>query len=388
MTKDILTSYSQFSEPAISDRFVKHGDITKLINDLPHLFTREVAGYSVEGRAIHLVSCGHGTTKVLLWSQMHGDEATGTMALFDLLNFLGHPGHQKIAEELRRTCRLYFLPMVNPDGAERFCRRNAQQIDINRDYLELCTAEAKILKETRDRLQPDFGFNLHDQSTLWSVKGTGKPATLSFLAPAYNAELHIDETRADAMKVIADMFSELDWALPGKIGLFDDEHEPRAFGDNFQKAGTSTILIEAGGLHGDPEKQEIRRYYFSAILAGLQSIAGRGYQQQTVSEYFRIPKNSKEIFHVLIQDVLIQDFRSSIGINFEALPDEYATATEHTYTVEDIGDLRYSSAYDVYTASGLRINGTVVLAQPAHFDLLRGDVVILSFRNGKLQSKL
>ncbi len=388
MINYILTKYKQFSEQAISDRFVKHGDIIRLINSLPDLFTREVVGYSVEGRAIHLVGCGQGQAKVLLWSQMHGDEATGTMALFDLLNFLAHPDQQKIAEELMQSCRLYFLPMVNPDGAERFSRRNVQQIDVNRDYLQLCSAEARILKEIRDRLQPDFGFNLHDQSTLWSVKGTGQPATLSFLAPAYDAELHIDETRANAMKVIAEICSGLHRELPGKIGLFDDEHEPRAFGDNFQKAGTSTILIEAGGLKDDPEKQEIRKYYFSAILLGLQAIAGKTYLKQQVENYFRIPRNSKEIFHVLIQNVSLGDFSSSIGINFEALPNADATATVHTYTVEDIGDLRYSSAYHTYEASDLRLIGDVVLDQPAHFDLLQDDVVILSFRNGKLQSKL
>lgn len=388
MMNEIITSYSHFLEPSIRDRFVKHGDIIKLINDLPDLFTREVAGFSVEGRAINLISCGQGSTKVLLWSQMHGDEATGTMAIFDILNFLAHSRHQRIAKEMLASCSFYFIPMVNPDGAQRFHRRNAQQIDVNRDYLQLCTAEAKILKETRDRLQPDFGFNLHDQSSLWSVKGTGKPATLSFLAPAYNTELHADETRTDAMKVIADIFLTLDPLLPGKIGLFDDEHEPRAFGDNFQKAGTSTILIEAGGLHGDLEKQEIRKYYFAAILAGLQSISGKTYHKQLVKNYFGIPQNSKELFHVLIQNVLLGDFRSSIGINFEAQPDAAAQATEHTYTVEDIGDLRYSAAYDVYDASDLRLSGDVILEQPAHFDLLKGDVVILSFRNGKLQSKL
>ncbi len=50
------------------------------------------------------------------------------------------------------------------------------------------------------------------------------------------------------MLVIADMYQTCQSFLPQQIGLFDDEYEPRAFGDNFQAAGTSTILIEAGGL--------------------------------------------------------------------------------------------------------------------------------------------
>jgi hypothetical protein len=388
MTDNILNNYGQFLETSIRDRFVKHADVVALINRLPGMFEGEVAGYSAEGRAVHLLRCGHGPTKVLLWSQMHGDEATGTMALFDLMNFLGRPANMEFAEALMRSCSLYLLPMVNPDGAERFTRRNAQQIDVNRDYLQMVSAEGQILKQTRDRLQPDFGFNLHDQSTLWSVKGTRMPATLSYLAPAYNAELHVDETRANAMKVIADIFSRLYPELPGQIGLFDDEYEPRAFGDNFQKDGTSTILIEAGGRSGDPEKQQIRKYYFLSLLYGLQSISGKTYQEQDVSNYFRIPKNGKEIFHILIRNVLLGNLRTSIGVNFKSMPNAAADATEDTYTVEDLGDLRSWSGYEVYEAGDLQVKGEVVFEHPANFDLLKGDLVILSFRNGKLHSKL
>ena len=31
---------------------------------------------------------------------------------------------------------LYVVPMLNPDGAERYQRRNAQNIDLNRDALD------------------------------------------------------------------------------------------------------------------------------------------------------------------------------------------------------------------------------------------------------------
>ncbi|RZK53763.1 MAG: hypothetical protein EOO91_17095 [Pedobacter sp.] len=139
----------------------------------------------------------------------------------------------------------------------------------------------------------DFGFNLHDQMTLWSVTKTLKPATLSFLAPAIDEELTINEIRKNAMLVIADMFKDLDEYLKQHIGLFDDEFEPRAFGDNFQKAGTSTILIEAGGYQTDFEKQEIRKYYFASILSGLISIASKTYKKQDLKNYFSIPKKRR-----------------------------------------------------------------------------------------------
>ena len=261
----ILSNYFNFEEKTLSNRFFKHEEILPLIVQLPSIFTKELVGTSVKGKSINLIKWGNGKIKVMLWSQMHGDEATGTMALFDLFNFLQQDN--EIVRLINQNCQLQIIPMLNPDGAAIFTRRNAQQIDINRDFLKEKSPEGKILKKCRNNINPDFGFNLHDQSTLWSVTGSLKPATLSFLAPAIDKELSINTIRENAMLVIADIFKDINPLLPQHIGLFDDEFEPRAFGDNFQKAGTSTILIEAGGYKRDFEKQEIRKYYFGAILS-------------------------------------------------------------------------------------------------------------------------
>jgi hypothetical protein len=387
MMQHILDNYPQFSEASIKNRFTSHKQVEKLIAGLPGQFTKSVAGYSNNGRAIHLIQCGTGITRVMVWSQMHGDEATGTMAIFDLLKFIGQDFDPVICIELLRSCTLYLIPMLNPDGAAHFTRRNAQQIDINRDYLQRTTPEARILIELQESIKPDFAFNLHDQSTLWSVRGTGKPASLSFLAPAYNSLLESNTIRAKAMKVIAAIFSVLQPHLPEHIGLFDDEYEERAFGDNFQRNETSTILIEAGGMQGDPEKQELRKYYFLSILAGLSAIANQSYVAHFTADYFRIPANAKEIFHILIRDVLVQDFRTSIGLNYTEEPAGDGKSTTLSYMVEDIGDLRNWSAYELFDARLLRIDGELLFNKPANFNLLDGDKTILSFRNGILHSK-
>ena len=79
---------------------------------------------------------------------------------------------------------LLLLPMLNPDGAERHQRRNAQAIDVNRDALSLVTPEGRILKAMRDRHQPLLGFNLHDQDRRTVVGEQGGLATTSLLAVA------------------------------------------------------------------------------------------------------------------------------------------------------------------------------------------------------------
>ncbi|MGV3539510.1 MAG: M14 family zinc carboxypeptidase, partial [Rufibacter sp.] len=189
VAKQTFDQHATYREPSITHRRFKHQDIVPLLENLKQnkLFEVKVAGKSVEGRDIYLVKVGTGKTKVMLWSQMHGDESTATMALFDIFNFLQKSDQlDPLRQEILKNTTLYFVPMLNPDGAEAFKRRNALDIDLNRDALRLQSPEAKLLKSLRDSLKPEFGFNLHDQSRLYSVGTSSKTATISFLAPAYD----------------------------------------------------------------------------------------------------------------------------------------------------------------------------------------------------------
>lgn len=381
--QNILPRYHNFKEKKLKDRFFKHSDNLALFAKLSPAFKLTPLGNSVRGKSINLITWGNGETKIMLWSQMHGDEATGTMALFDLLNFL-QIENDNLVKLIEQECKLYIIPMVNPDGAEQFTRRNALQIDINRDYLTVVSPEAKILKQCRADLKPHFGFNLHDQNTLWSVNQTFKPATLSFLAPATDYTLSVNKTRKSAMLVIADIFKDLNNLLPNQIGLFDDEFEPRAFGDNFQQAGTATILIEAGGFKNDYEKQDIRKYYFAAILSGLTSIASKSYLKQDLANYLIIPKNTKQLFHILIKNVILNTYKTDIGINYEETIINNGLNATKIYKIEDIGDLSFYGAYQIFEGENLAINGEIIFNQLANFDLVAKKQSLLSFQNGKL----
>ncbi|RZM21400.1 MAG: carboxypeptidase [Pedobacter sp.] len=379
--------YQTFSNPLISDRFFKHKQVEEQLEKLTADFKVKQIGISAEQRAIHLVTCGKGPTKIMLWSQMHGDEATGTMALLDLIGFLSTDVDEKLKDLILTQCKLYLIPMVNPDGAERFTRRNAQQLDINRDYRYAVSPEAKILKDIRREIQPQFGFNLHDQDTLWSVGGTGNPATLSFLAPASDVDCSVNDTRESAMLVIADMYGSLNPLLPEHIGLFEESYEPRAFGDNFQHEGTATILIEAGSKIGDPEKQEIRKYFFLAMLSGLESIASKNFNKQQIDHYRSIPPNTKTLFHILLNQVQVNGIEVSVGLNYITYPNPDCNACTQAYFIVDLGDLSSWSAYETYSGKGAAIDGEIRYGETANFDFFQDGAVILSFRDGILQSK-
>ena len=350
-------AFNQFKEPAITDRRFKHADIQPLIEKHKGAFDIADLGKSVEGRSISNLKWGAGKTKVMLWSQMHGNESTATMALFDLFNFLDASGDEY--EELRNTLKtqlnLSFIPMLNPDGADAFKRRNALDIDLNRDAISQISPEAVILKSARDSFEPTFGFNLHDQQVYYNVKGTPKQATISILAPAYNVETEVNDVRERAMQTIVGMNEVLQQVIPGQVGKYDDEFEPRAFGDNIQKWGTSTILIESGGYTDDPEKQYIRQLNFMIILNALHQIATKAYTQYNTDQYFAIPDNGVQLMDLILNEVQVKVGGKLYPIDL-AIRRRESEANGSFFvsgSVEDLGDMQVFFGFEELDEAGL-----------------------------------
>ena len=254
-------------------------------------FRTDEVGRSVEGRPLRHVRWGKGKTPVLLWSQMHGDESTGTMALADLFRFLGeHPDHP-VARRLHANTTLHLLPLMNPDGAARFQRRNAQGIDINRDARMLATPEGRALKALFDRVRPVYGFNLHDQDPGHRVGDSTRGTAIALLAPPSSAANAVDPKRARAIEVAASIRIALEPRIAGLMARWDDTFNPRAFGDLTAQWGSSTVLVEAGALEGDPQKQQLRKLYFLGLLAALDSIASGSHAGLAHALYSDLPEN-------------------------------------------------------------------------------------------------
>ena len=87
-----LDYFHQNVEKSIDQRRFNYDDIVNTINTLSDSpgFKVEQVGSSVKGEPLNLICWGNGSESILLWSQMHGDEPTATMALMDLFNFLSN----------------------------------------------------------------------------------------------------------------------------------------------------------------------------------------------------------------------------------------------------------------------------------------------------------
>jgi len=252
--------------------------------------TLEEVGRSIQGRVIHLVTLGRGPRRILLWSQMHGDEPSATPALLDLADTLlasDEPEHRAILG----GATLLMVPMLNPDGAERYARRNAQAIDINRDALHLSTPEGRVLKAVRDRFRPELGFNLHDQNRRTTVGDTGVLATISLLAVSGDREGSLTPGRARAKRVCSAIARTLEPFVPGGIGRYDEDWNPRAFGDNVTAWGTPVVLIESGGIPPGRPLTDLTRLNYVALLSVLHGLVRDDLAGESPDLYENLKRN-------------------------------------------------------------------------------------------------
>ncbi len=295
-------------------------------------------GKSFEERNIRLIKVGGGNISILLWSQMHGDESTATMAICDILNYLKKTKNEKITEDILLSLKLFFVPMLNPDGAARFQRRTAQGIDMNRDALSLATPEARVLKSIREELQPRFGFNLHDQE-LSTVGSTKEIAALGLLSPSLDHKNTNNNVRTRSKYMASAFANVMNQFIQGKITKYDDSFEPRAFGDNMQLWGTSTLLVESGHVLNDPEKNFIRKLNFVGILTTLYAIAVNVYDKFETAAYETLPFNGKRAYDVIIRNIFVEypngkRSPADLGISYQV-----DTHSELPPKLIDIGDL-------------------------------------------------
>ncbi|MBA2291227.1 MAG: peptidase M14 [Gemmatimonadales bacterium] len=339
---------------AITERRFTHAEFWQAVEQplASNVFRVEDVGRSIQGRSLRTVSYGNGPVRVLLWSQMHGDEATATMALADIFRFLAEATDDPLRERLRQQLTIVFLPMLNPDGAELFQRENALGVDVNRDARRLVTPEARALKGVHDRFQPRFGFNLHDQSARTRVGTNGEQAAMALLAPAYDAARGYNAVRSDARHVAATIVQMLASEIPGRVARYDDTFNPRAFGDLMQTWGTSTVLIESGALPGDPQKQRLRAINVAAILGALDAIATNRFAAAGATPYEALAFNSGGISDLLVVGAQVvlpgrSPMLADIAINYD---DPVARTGAR---IREVGDLQAVQAIDTIDVAGL-----------------------------------
>ena len=332
--------FSQNLEINLKGRYITLNDIEPVLMKYNSDNQVQIIGESVLGKPIYKYELGTGKTKVLLWSQMHGNESTTTKALFDFLNLLN--SNSDLAKNLLSEFSFCCLPMLNPDGALLYTRENANNIDLNRDAQNLTQPESKLLRSVFENFKPDYCYNLHDQRTIYGVgKDNIKPATVSFLAPAYNENRDINEGRAKAIKVIVAMNNILQKFIPNQVGRFDDSFNINCVGDTFQFLNVPTILIEAGHFQVDYDRELPRKFVFIALVEGLKKIYENDIVSNKIEDYMNIPHNKICFYDFIYKNVKINYDNNKIITNFalqfkEEIIDNQLVFNAYTAAIGDL----------------------------------------------------
>ncbi len=281
----------------INERYITNTDLENVLESLnKDIFKVAVAGKSVLQKNIYRVDFGTGNFKILLWSQMHGNETTTTKAVFNFLKSI----HAN--SSLLTHFSFTFLPILNPDGAEAFTRVNANKVDLNRDSVDLSQPESQLLRSVFNTIKPYLALNMHDQRSIFSAGSESNPATLSFLAPAFNEACDINDVRTFAMQLIANMNDVLKNHAPDNIGRFDDSFNINCIGDQFTHLNVPTILFEAGFASNDYQRKKAQKLVEISLQTLFKAIVSKEYEQFNVNDYLSIPENEKNFVDLIIEN--------------------------------------------------------------------------------------
>lgn len=352
MTKtELELLYKSNKESKLFGRYITLQSIHPLLKKLPSKFKVNPIGKSVKGESIFSVTFGNGPKRILMWSQMHGNESTTTKAIFDMFNCFFNTDKQ--LNYILNSCTICVVPILNPDGANVYTRINANKVDLNRDAQDLSQPESKVLLELFNTFKPDFCYNLHGQRTIFSAGKVNRSATVSFLSPAEDQVRTVTKTRKIAMELIVEMTNLLQHWIPQQIGRYDDGFNINCVGDTFQNKGVPTVLFEAGHYHDDYEREKTREFIFYALMYSLQCVSDFNLVGDNYKPYFNIPENDKLFNDIIIRngkvkgdivDIAIQFKEKLIGRQLEFIP-----------KVEKISKNIKNFAHNTINANGNRV---------------------------------
>jgi len=375
-----LQLHQDYKEASLFGRYLTLDAIQPLLNK----YANEVIGESVLRKPIYKLQFGTGKIRILMWSQMHGNESTTTKALFDFINLLHTDA--ALGKKLLSEFTFCLLPMLNPDGSKLYTRENANGIDLNRDAQDLSQPESQALRKTFNDFKPDFCYNLHDQRTIFGAGADGNPATVSFLAPAYNESREINDVRIKAMNVIVAMNKILQQYIPKQVGRFDDSFNLNCVGDTFQYLNVPTILFEAGHFQEDYDREITRRCIFIALVSGLQYCYENDIVHNKIDDYVKIPQNKVVFYDFVYKNVKINYDGIEKISNFAAQFREVLTNDKITFeaVIVQLDQLENYFGHVEIDAEGRTYhddeNSIPKIGTKANFSL--GDIVII---NGNIQ---
>nr|WP_263324718.1 M14 family zinc carboxypeptidase [Neobacillus sp. Marseille-Q6967] len=162
-----LTNDNQvYSIKGFTDHAEMVNRLQQIVKNSQGRVSLEVVGQSNRGRDIYQARVGNGDKVILIESEIHGNEKTGTEALLNILQYVGSSNSPE-AQKIRDEITLVVLPKMNPDASELDRRGNDMSwAEVVEDFPQLSTAApswnyyASGMRQDRNYTgQPGFDVN-------------------------------------------------------------------------------------------------------------------------------------------------------------------------------------------------------------------------------------
>ena len=279
----------------------------------------ELIGQSLEGRDIPALFYSSDKTfgsqrtvkpLVLVFCQQHGDEPSGKEAALILARELVNE-----KKNLLKSMDLILIPQLNPDGAEKNQRRNARDIDLNRNHIILTEPETQALHQLFLKWMPEVTLDVHEYTAVsdqWLTKGFIKYADeqLGALSNLNISPLIRDFSRksflpAVGMKVKTAGFSFHEYIVGTPFENSRLRYSTTAINDGRQSLGifnTLSFILE-GKQYADVMGQIESRTYsqLEAITSFLQTVSENSRQILDIvttarQQLFSAPPDSDRLY--------------------------------------------------------------------------------------------
>ncbi len=241
----------------------------KKIDSISPLIKSKCIGKSVKGKSIYTVEIANdkknNKTKVLFFAQQHGNEPGGKEGMLLMLaKFANHE-----LDYLLDSLDIYIIPQLNPDGADVNWRRNAADVDPNRDHLIMESPEVQALHRYFDSLMPHMSVDFHEYfpyTDSWKEFGYLKQFDVQ-LGALTNTNIDpgiLDYSKKKALPFVEKQvkhagFSYFEYTLGHLPGNERMRHSTVDINDGRQSVGImNTLSFIVEGLNGKDSTERIK----------------------------------------------------------------------------------------------------------------------------------
>ena len=205
------------SEEKNFKELTSYNEITAFVETITNQFPfvkSEIIGKSVQGKNIYALKFSKGQfgkdktkLKVLLFAQQHGNEPAGKEGALLLIKELIKPEHRHFLNQMD----IAIIPQMNPDGAEKNQRRNANDMDLNRNHLIMTEPETISLHAFFDHYLFDVTVDIHEYSPYgdeWKSYGYRKNSRI-MVGASTNTNVFVELRKFSNEIVLPDLFKKL-----------------------------------------------------------------------------------------------------------------------------------------------------------------------------------